>query len=69
MTNARFHYKSNIESINFDKICNLDRNIVLRLVECEFVEKKRKHLNHRKYWCRQKLFRHCNGLSSLHTGF
>ena len=37
--NARFHYKSNIESINFDQTRNLDRNMVLRLAECEFVEK------------------------------
>ena len=34
--NARFHYKSNIESINFDESCNLDRNQVLRLAECKF---------------------------------
>ena len=38
--NARFHYKSNIETINFDQARNLDRNMVLRLAECEFVEKK-----------------------------
>ena len=37
--NARFHYKSNIETINFDQARNLDRNMVLRLAECEFVEK------------------------------
>lgn len=40
--NARFHYKSNIESVNFDASRNLDRNTVLRLAECEFVEKKKK---------------------------
>ena len=39
ITNARFHYKSNIESINFDQTRNLDRNTILRLAECEFVEK------------------------------
>ena len=39
ITNARFHYKSNIVSINFDQTRNLDRNTVLRLAECEFVEK------------------------------
>jgi DNA replication protein DnaC len=33
--NARFHYKSNIESINFSE----SRNLVLRLAECDFVEK------------------------------
>jgi DNA replication protein DnaC len=37
--NARFHYKSNIENIHFDQSRNLDRNLVLRLAECEFVEK------------------------------
>jgi DNA replication protein DnaC len=39
ITYARFHYKSNIESINFNQTRNLDRNTVLRLAECEFVEK------------------------------
>ena len=37
--NARFHYKSNIENINFDASRNLDRNVVLRLAACDFVEK------------------------------
>lgn len=37
--NARFHYKSNIENINFDDSRNLDRNMVLRLAACDFVEK------------------------------
>ena len=37
--NARFHYKSNIENINFDASRNLDRNQVLRLAACDFVEK------------------------------
>ena len=37
--NTRFHYKSNIENINFDESRNLDRNLVLRLAGCEFVEK------------------------------
>lgn len=37
--NAKFHYKSNIESINFDDARHLDRNLILRLAECEFVEK------------------------------
>ena len=30
--NAKFHYQSSIESINFDDSRNLDRNLVLRLV-------------------------------------
>lgn len=37
--NARFNYKSNIENINFDTSRNLDRNLVLRLAACDFVEK------------------------------
>ena len=37
--NARFHYKSSIESISFEQSRNLDRNLVLRLAGCEFVEK------------------------------
>ncbi len=37
--NARFHYKSSIENINFDESRNLDRNQILRLAECDFVEK------------------------------
>lgn len=37
--NAKFHYKSNIENINYESSRNLDRTIVLRLAECEFVEK------------------------------
>ena len=39
IANARFHYKSNIESINFDESRNIDRNLILRLAECSFVEK------------------------------
>ena len=37
--NARFHYKSSIESINFDESRNLERNQILRLAECDFIEK------------------------------
>jgi DNA replication protein DnaC len=37
--NARFHYKSNIENIHFDESRNLDRTLVFRLAECDFVEK------------------------------
>ena len=39
MKNARFHYKSKIESINYKESRNLDRNLTLRLAECDFVEK------------------------------
>lgn len=37
--NARFRYKSNIENINFSEARNLDRNQIIRLSECDFVEK------------------------------
>jgi DNA replication protein DnaC len=37
--NAKFHYKASIESINFDESRNLERNQVMRLAECEFIEK------------------------------
>lgn len=37
--NARFHYKANIESLNFDVTRNLDRTLILRLAECDFVHK------------------------------
>ncbi len=37
--NARFHYKSNIESVNFEVSRNLDRTMILRLADCEFVAK------------------------------
>lgn len=36
---AKFHYKSNIESVHFDESRNLERNQVMRLAECEFIEK------------------------------
>jgi len=37
--NARFHYKSSIEGLNFDESRNLERNQILRLAECDFIEK------------------------------
>ncbi|WP_228438981.1 ATP-binding protein [Chryseobacterium pennae] len=37
--NAKFHYKSSIESLHFDTSRNFEGNQVLRLGECEFVEK------------------------------
>src|SRR5690606_3970675 len=38
--NAKFHYKANIESLNFDSSRSLDRTQILRLADCEFVNKK-----------------------------
>ena len=37
--NARFHYKSAIENIVYDETRNIDRNLILRLSECDFIEK------------------------------
>lgn len=37
--NARFHYRADIENIIFDESRNIDRTLVLRLAECDFVEK------------------------------
>lgn len=37
--NAKFHYQASIETLNYDASRNLDRNLILRLSGCEFVEK------------------------------
>ncbi|MCK5776663.1 MAG: ATP-binding protein, partial [Bacteroidales bacterium] len=37
--NARFHYKAAIENIVYDETRNIDRNLILRLAECDFIEK------------------------------
>lgn len=39
ITNAKFHYRADIENIKYDQARNLDRTLVLRLAECDFVEK------------------------------
>jgi len=39
ISNARFHYRAEIESIVFDESRNLDRTQVLRLSECDFIKK------------------------------
>jgi DNA replication protein DnaC len=41
LTAARFRYQSSIEQIDFHLDRNLDKNMVLRLSECDWVEKKR----------------------------
>jgi len=38
--NARFRYKSDIENIHFDIDRNLDKNQMMRLAECSYIEKK-----------------------------
>jgi DNA replication protein DnaC len=37
--NARFHYKSSIENIVYDETRNIDRNLILRLGECDYIDK------------------------------
>ena len=37
--NARFHYKASIENIIYDEMRNIDRNSILRLAECGYIEK------------------------------
>ena len=40
MHNARFHYKASIEQMHFDVDRGIDKNQVMRLAECLFIEKK-----------------------------
>lgn len=40
MRNARFRYKANMEQLHFDIDRNLDKNQMMRLAECTFIEKK-----------------------------
>jgi DNA replication protein DnaC len=37
--NARFHYKASIENVIYDQARKLDKNKLLRLAECSFIEK------------------------------
>jgi DNA replication protein DnaC len=38
--NARFRYKANMEQLHFDIDRNLDKNQIMRLAECAFVQRK-----------------------------
>jgi DNA replication protein DnaC len=40
ITRARFRYKASVEQINFDTVRHVDKNHVLRLADCDFIEKK-----------------------------
>ena len=40
MTNARFRYKASIEQMLFDTDRGIDKNQVMRLAECTFIDKK-----------------------------
>ncbi len=39
ITNAKFHYRADMESIRYEESRNLDRTQIMRLAECDFVEK------------------------------
>ena len=38
--NAKFRYKASVEQISFDAARDLNKNMVLRLADCEFISKK-----------------------------
>lgn len=37
--NARFHYKASVENIIYDQMRNIDQNSILRLAECDYIER------------------------------
>jgi DNA replication protein DnaC len=39
MNNARFHYKASVEDIVFDESRNINRNNIIRLAECDFINR------------------------------
>ena len=39
MKNARFRYKASVEQMDFDTRRNMDKNQVMRLAECDFIDK------------------------------
>lgn len=39
LTNAKFRYQSNIESLDFESDRNLDRNQIMRFAECTYIKK------------------------------
>lgn len=40
LRNARFRYSASIEEIDFTKNRNLDKNLILRFIDCSFIERK-----------------------------
>jgi len=40
MRNARFRYKANVEQLHFDINRNLDKNQLMRLADCTFIQRK-----------------------------
>jgi len=41
--NARFHYKASIENVIYDEARKIDKNKLLRLAECSFIEKMKQY--------------------------
>lgn len=39
MKNARFRYSASIEQMHFDTDRNIDKNLIMRLAECSFIDK------------------------------
>lgn len=39
LKNARFRYKAALEELNYNTDRNIDRNIIMRLAECQFIDK------------------------------
>lgn len=40
MKNAKFRYKASVEQISFDTSRNINKNMIMRLADCDFIEKK-----------------------------
>jgi len=40
LRNARFRYKANVEQLHFDVDRNIDKNQLMRLAECTFIQRK-----------------------------
>ena len=67
MRNARFRYKANVEQLHFDIDRNLDKNQLMRLAECTFIQRKENLLDHRQHRYRQELHCICHREPGLHT--
>lgn len=39
LKNAKFRYKASIESLTYDASRNIDKNVIMRLAECSFIDK------------------------------
>lgn len=39
LNNARFHYKASVEDIIYDQSRNINRNSIIRLADCDFINK------------------------------